>query len=206
MLTLYYSPGACSLAPHIALLENGLSFNLKKVDLATHTTEDKVDLAGINAKNSVPVIQLDNNEILTEAAAILFYIAETGSNSKDVDPADAFARYRLQEALTFVSSELHKGFGPFFNKNIGEDYKSIARDRLRSRLDHLEKLLTKQEYIAGNKFTTADAYCFTVLRWVKVVDCGLKLNDWPKVNAYYDKILTRPKVKQALDEEKLTKY
>lgn len=206
MLMLYYSPGACSFAVHVALLENNIPHETTKVDIHSypHVMQSGAVFATINPKNYVPVIQLDNKATLTEAAAILCYIADNSHNSKHVNPADPFANYRLQEALTFISSELHKTIGTFFNKQISEEYKEILRDKIQKRFDFLESVLEKQEYLVGNEFGVADAYCFAILRWLNVMDIGVSLSGWEKLHAYYNKIAERPKVKEAFAAEGLS--
>lgn len=187
MLMLYYSPGACSLAVHIALLENAIPHELTKVDLHSHKTDSGVDFATINPKNYVPVIELEGS-ILTEAAAILLYIAQITGTNNNQNPEDAFGAYRLQEALTFISSELHKSMGAFFNKDAHESYKELMRQKLVKRLDYLETIFDKHEYLVANQFSVADAYCFTILRWIHLINTGLNLENWQKVYAYYNKI------------------
>ncbi len=204
MLTLYYSPGACSLASHIMLLENNIPCDLKKVDLKTHTTEDGKDFYSLSGgKGYVPVITLDNGETLTEGAAILFYISEAGTDNKAAAIKTGFSRYRLQEWLTFVSSELHKTLGAFFNPNLPEAYKEIARTKLTKTFNCLESKLTNQAYLAGKDFTAADAYCFTILRWLPHLNPGLSLADWPALHAYVDRIAQRPTVVEAMKAEGL---
>jgi len=205
MLTLYYSPGACSLAAHIALLENNLQYSLKKVDLGTHKTEDKIDLMSINPKGYVPVLQIDNKQTLTEGAAILFYITEQGISTNTALKSDPFARYRLQEWLTFVSSELHKTLGAFFDKQLPAEYKVRLREKLQKRFNFLETTLGTAPYLCGDQFSAADAYCYTILNWMNMLETGLSLSDWPKVSAYVGRIANRPKVKQALTEEGMLK-
>ncbi len=187
MLTLYYSPGACSFGVHIMLLEKNLPFTLKKVSLLTHATEDGVDLATINPKNYVPILVLDDGKILTEVVAILSYVEN--ENYKDL------------EILCFISSELHKAFGAFFNKNTPEEYKVIVRARLKSRLDYVENILSKNNYLMGDTFCAADAYLFTILRWLKFVDSGLSIESWSAINDYYNLLSQRPTIKAALEVE-----
>jgi glutathione S-transferase len=205
MYTLYYSPGACSLAPHIALLENKLPFELKKVDLKTHMTADGVEFSTVNPKNYVPVLVLENNEILTEAAAILFYIAEHGPDANKIASPDEIKRYRLLESLVFVSSEMHKVIGTFFNKQLPEESKVILRDKIKNRFNYLDAKLKSSEYLTGPEFSVADAYCFTVLRWFGILDTGLMLSDWPNISTYFEKLRTRPAIVVAYEEEGLTR-
>lgn len=186
LLTLYYSPGACSLAVHIALREQNTEFTLKKVNLLTHVTEDGINLEAINPKNYVPVLVLQNGKILTEIVAILSSLEDN---------------YNNLEILCFISSELHKSFGPFFNKNTPEEYKVIAREKLSIRLKYIENILTNNKYITGDTFCVADAYLFAILRWLKLVDTGLSIETWPHINSYYNMLLQRPTIKSALEAE-----
>ncbi len=194
MVTLYYSPGACSLGVHVTLLEKQQAFNLKKVNLKDGLVEDGTLLKDINPKGYVPTLMLENGKVLTEAAAILSYL-------EAVD--DPFERAEIYSALTFISSELHKGFSPFFNKATPEEYKDMTRARLQKRLDFVDQLLAKQKFIAGQKYTAADAYLFTILRWVKLVNTGLEFTSWPNIVKYYDMIAQRDAVKKALETEQL---
>jgi glutathione S-transferase len=187
MLTLYYSPGACSFAVHLMLLEKHLQFTLKKVSLLTHTTEDGVSLATINPKNYVPVLVLDNGKVLTEVVVILSYVED--------------ANYKDLELLCFISSELHKTFGAFFNKKTPEEYKVIAREKLSLRLDYIETILSNNKYLIGDTFCAADAYLFTILRWLKFVDSGLAIESWPAINNYYNVLTQRPTIQTALEVE-----
>lgn len=204
MLKLYYSPGACSLAVHIALLENNIPHELIKVDLQSHKTESGVEFSTVNPKNYVPTIELEEAK-LTEVAAILLYIAQITGTNNNPDTNDPFASYRLQEALTFVSSELHKSMGVFFNKTAPEAYKEIMREKIIKRLNYLEELFTKHNFLVGNHFTVADAYCFIVLRWLHLINTGLKLVEWQKVFEYYNRIGEKDMVKKALETEGIKK-
>src|SRR5262245_56258322 len=161
-MKLYYVPGACSLAPHIALREAGYQFDLEQVDLAAKKTKSGADYTKINAKGYVPALQLDNGEVLTEAPVILQYIADQRPESGLVPKAGSMERYRTQEWLNFVTSELHKGFGILFNPALPENARPVVVDKLGSRLDFLAKQLDGKPYLAGDKFTAADAYAFTV--------------------------------------------
>lgn len=200
MFTLFYSPGACSLGVHMALIHYKMPFNLIKVDLATHTTADGGDFYTINPKGYVPALKLESGEVLTEAAAILMYIAAQQPSWKS---ESAIQHYRLQEWLIFVSTELHKGFGPFFNKKLPEESKIIAREKLAKRLDFLETKLKPNSFLMGNDFSVADAYSFVILRWIKFVNTGLDIESWPNVNAYYAKLVELPATVEAVNAEGL---
>lgn len=204
MLKLYYSPGACSLAVHIALLENNIPHELIKVDLQSHKTESGAEFKAINPKNYVPTIELEGAK-LTEAAAILLYIAQITGTNNNPDTTDPFAPYRLQEALTFVSSEFHKSMGVFFNKSAPEAYKEIMREKIIKRLNYLEDLFNKHDFLVANQFTVADAYCFVILRWIHLINTGLKLAEWQKVFEYYNRIGERAMVAKALEIEGIKK-
>jgi glutathione S-transferase len=203
MLTLFYSPGACSLAIHIALLEQGIEFGLKKVDLKTKKLEDESNFQSINPKGYVPTIQLENREVLTENAAILTYIAAQGSSQ--IQPPGTFGPYRLLEWLTFVSSELHKSLGIFFNQNLPEEFKVKLRDKIEKRFNVLENRLNVSQFLVSNNYSVADAYCFAILNWLPILDTGLKIEKWPKLCEYITKMRSRPKVMEALKAEGILK-
>src|SRR5689334_24609312 len=165
-MKLYYSPGACSYAPHIALYEAGLPFEAVKVDLRTHTLADGTDYHAINPKGYVPVLELDDGTRLTEAAVILQYIADR--NPGTLAPAfGSIERYRLMEWLNFIATELHKGFGPLWKPNTPAEYKTIVVEALGKRFDIVAPVLAAQPYLTGERFTIADAYLFTILNWAK---------------------------------------
>src|SRR3954471_17423292 len=156
LMKLYYSPGACSLSPHIALREAGLSFDLEKVDLRAKKTASGGDYLAINPRGYIPALQLDNGEVLVEGVAIVQYIGDQKPDSGLVPKAGTMERYRLQEWLTFISSELHKTFSPLFNPALPDESKKIFRDRLTQRFGQLDKQLAGKEYLMGSKFTVAD--------------------------------------------------
>ncbi len=200
VMKLYYSPGACSLAPHIALNEAGLQYELEKVDLGSKKTESGEDYIKINPKGYVPALKLDNNELLTEAGVILQYIA---SNSKQKLSPDetSFDYYRCKECLHFISTELHKGIGFFFRKNLTEEAKNEQIQTLNKRFNLLENTLSKQTYLMGDSFMVPDAYLFTVLRWAH--HFKLDLSGYPAINKYFENVKMRPMVQKTLEEEKL---
>lgn len=202
-MKLYYSPGACSLSPHITLLEAGLKATLVKVDTKTHKLAGGEDFYAINGKGYVPVLELDDGRRLTEGPAIVQYLADLRPESRLVPPAGSFERYRLQEWLNFITSELHKQYGPFFAPNTPAEYKSILRDKLRSRLEWLAGRLGGNDYLLGSQFTVADAYLYTILRWSPFVD--IDLAKWPVVAAYKARVEARPHVREALLAEGLIK-
>lgn len=202
-MKLYYSPGACSLSPHIVLREAGLSFEVEKVDLRSKKTESGKDFNTINPKGYVPALQLDDGSILTEGPAIVQYLADKAPQSKLAPANGTMERYRLQELLNFISTELHKGFSPLFNPAYPEDAKKIVVENLARRFDHLSAYLEKGPYLTGEQFTVADAYLFTVLGWTAYVK--IDLGKWPVLKAYHERVAGRPNVQAALKAEGLLK-
>jgi glutathione S-transferase len=199
-MKLYYSPGACSLSPHIALCEAGLVFDLVQVDLAAKNTADGRDFLSVNPDGYVPVLQLGDGSLLTEGPAIVQYIADHAPEMGLAPANGTPARYRLQSLLNFVSTELHKSFSPLFNPTAGAEWKQAARKTITERLTHLQDRM-KGPYLLGAQFTVADAYLFTVLRWSKYTD--FDLSAWPHWVAYQARIAARPGVARALQEEGL---
>ena len=202
-MKLYYSPGACSLSPHIALAEAGLSADLVKVNLKDKKTEAGDDYLKVNPKGQVPVLGLEGGGVLTEGPAIVQYIADKAPHTK-IAPANGTAeRYQLQEWLNMLTSELHKSFSPLFNPAMPDEAKTIFRDKIGKTLGHINDRLAGRDYLMGSQFTVADGYLFTMLRWA----LGLKfdLAQHPNIKAYFDRVGARPKVKQALLAEGLIK-
>jgi glutathione S-transferase len=202
-MKLYYSPGACSLSPHIALREAGLPFDLVKKELHSQTLEDGSDFRAINPKGYVPVLILDGGEALTEGPAIVQYVADLVPGKKLAPPAGTMERVRLQEWLNYITSELHKTFSPLFNKQASEDWKAAARALLDRRIDYVAKALEGRDYLMGETFTVADCYLFTVLNWSHWVK--IDLSRWPSVNEYLKRVAARPAVQDALKAEGLLK-
>jgi glutathione S-transferase len=198
-MKLYYKPGACSLSPHIVLREAGLAFELAKVDLAKKTLEDGSDFLAVNPKGQVPTLGLDDGGILTEGPVVVQYIADQAPGSGLIPPAGTIARYRVQEWLNFVSSELHKSFSPLFRPNTPDAYKEIARQTLAAKFTTLDRHLDGKPYLTGESFTVADAYAFVVLGWTSRV--GIALDAWPNLNAFVERVAARPAVKEALAAE-----
>ena len=200
-MKLYYSPGACSLAPHIAMRELGIPVDLMKVDLKAKQY-DGGDYKLVNAKGYVPAVETPAG-VLTEAPVILQYLADqkpdAGLAPKPGDPA----RYRLQEMLNFITSEMHKGMGNFFNPALTEEWRKAVTDRLGLRLDWVAKQLEGKQYIMGDKFTVADAYLFTILNGA--AQSKFDLSKWPTVVDYHKRVAARPKVQEALKAEGLIK-
>jgi len=202
-MKLYYSPGACSLSPHIVLREAGLSFDLVKKDLHSQTLEDGSDYRTINPKGYVPALVLDDGQVLTEGPAIVQYLADQVPGKKLAPPAGTLERVRLQEWLNYITSELHKTFSPLFNKQASEDWKAAARELLDRRIDFVAKALEGRSYLMGDTFTVADCYLFTVLNWAGWVK--IDLSRWPSVTEYLKRVAARPAVQAALQAEGLLK-
>ncbi len=202
-MKLYYSPGACSLSPHIALREAGLSFDMQKVDLNSKQMAGGEDFTAVNAKGYVPALALDDGQMLTEGPAIVQYIADQKPESGLAPKAGTLERYRLMEWLNFIASELHKTFAPLFHPEVAAEWRQAARDRIAQRLDIVEKHLQGKDYLMGKQFTVADGYLFTVLNWSKFV--AFDLGKWPLVQAYLARVAARPKVQEALKAEGLVK-
>ena len=201
-MKLYFKAGACSLSPHIALIEAGLPFTSEAVDLATKKTAAGADYKAINPKGQVPALQLDNGEILTEGAVIVQYIADKAPASKLAPAAGTLERYRLQEWLNFIATELHKSIGANFNAKLADDAKQVFKDKVAASFDWLQGEL-KGPYLLGETFTVADGYLFNVLCWLPHV--GMDLARWPQLKAYYDRVAARPAVQKALAAEGLLK-
>ncbi len=200
-MKLYYTPGACSVSPHIALREAGLAFDLVKVDLKAKKTEHGEDYLAINPKGYIPALGLDNGELLCEGAAIVQYIADQKPDSGLAPKAGTMQRYRLQEWLTFIGTELHKGFSPLYNPSIPDDIKKIFRDRLMLRWGVVDKDLAGKSFLMGEQFTVADAYLFNMTLWAK--RGNLDMSGLTKVNAFAARVAARPTVQAAMQAEGL---
>jgi glutathione S-transferase len=203
MVTLYFSPGACSLSPHIVLRESGLPFELEQVNLQTKKLKSGGDFLEVNPKGQVPVLKLDSGEILTEGPAIVQYVADQKPESGLAPKAGTIPRYHVQEWLNFITSELHKSFTPLFKPNTPEEYAKISKENLANRFSFLDKELGKRQYLMGDKFTVPDAYAFTVVGWSKYKD--IDLSRWPNLKGYMDRVAARPKVQEAMKAEGLIK-
>jgi glutathione S-transferase len=199
-MKLYFSPGACSLSPHIALREAGLPFELEQVHLGTKQTKSGIDFRTKNPKGYVPTLELDDGQILTEGPALVQYIADRKPESKLAPAAGTMERYRLQEWLTFIGTELHKTFSPLFGAKTPEEWKQVIRENLAKRLDFLAPHFdSAHPYLMGETFTVADGYLYTVLRWSKIVN--FDLGKWPSIVAYMERVAARPAVQAALEAE-----
>ena len=198
-MKLYYSAGACSLSPHIVMRELGHKFDLEAVDLGTKKTKSGKDYTAINPKGYVPALEIAEGEVLTEGPAIVQYLADKAANSDMLPKAGTLERYRAMEMLSYITSELHKSMGSLFDKSLTPEAKKAIIERVSKRIDHLNDILAKQDYLLGNKFSVADAYAFTVLGWSKWV--GIDLAKWKNIPAYMKRIEERPAVKAALQAE-----
>ncbi len=202
-MKLYYSPGACSLSPHIVLLEAGLNATLVKVDTKTHKTADGGDYFAVNPKGYVPALELDDGDRLAEGPAIVQYLADRVPSSKLAPAAGTMDRYHLQEWLNFITSELHKQFGPLFQASTPAEYKETLKEKIGKRFDWVAEQIGEKDYLMGSTFTVADAYFFTMLSWTRHV--GIVLARWPVLVTYQARVAARPKVREALVAEGLIK-
>ena len=203
MTKLYYSPGACSLSPHIALREAGLPFDLVLASTKTKKLADGTDFYTINPKGSVPVLELADGQRLTEGPAIVQYIADLAPASQLAPAAGTMARYRLMEWLNFITSELHKGFSPLFNPAMPEEAKVLSRAKLTERLTWVDTQLEGKSFLLGDSFTVADGYLFTVANWGKFV--GVDIAPMKNLSAFMGRVAARPAVQAALKAEGLLK-
>lgn len=202
-MKLYYSPGACSLSPHIALHEAGLAYTPVLASTKSHKLQDGTDYYTINALGYVPLLELDSGERLREGPAIVQYIADQVPD-KQLAPANGtLARYRLQEWLTFIGTELHKGFSPLFNPATPEEYKPMVRERLLQRLQWVDSQLAGKQYLMGDQFTVADGYLFTVTNWTQPTK--LDISGLANLAAYRERVGARPAVQAAMKAEGLLK-
>lgn len=200
IMKLYFSPGACSLSPHIILREAGLDFTLQKVDTYVHKTADGLDFYSINPKGQVPTAELDNGEILTEGSIIAQYIAESAEN-RDLLPASGLPRYRVLEWQNYISSELHKSFAPLFDADMPAEGKTRVAELLRKKFAWVNSRLEGHTYLTGDTFTVADAYLFTVSGWSKHVN--LDISDFAHLQKFLASVKARPHVQAALKAEGL---
>lgn len=202
-MKLYYFSGACSLSPHIVLLEAGLPFTMVKIDSKSKKTESGADYLAINSKGAVPALQLDDGRVLTEGPAIVQYLADLKPESGLAPRAGTFERYQLMEILNYITSEVHKSFSPLFNPASSTEVKEAAVTTLGKKFDWLSGFLGKKPFLLGNTFTVADAYLFTVLNWSGHVK--IDLGKWPVLTEYKARVAQRPKVIEAMKAEGLIK-
>ena len=200
-MKLYYSPGACSLSPHIVACEAELPLELIKVDLESKRTETGEDFRQLNPNGYVPLLILDDGNRLTEGPAIVQYLADQAPDKKLIPPTGTFERYQLQQWLNFISTEIHKSFSPLFNPVAPGAVKQLATDTLMTRLETPSEQLSSQSFLLGKDFSLADAYLFVTLSWGQYVN--VDISRWPALVRYADKISERPAVQKAMKEEGL---
>jgi len=202
-MKLYYAPGACSLSPHIALLEAGLPYDLVKVDLRAKKLENGDDFLKVNPKGQVPALVTDDGELITEGPVIVQRIADKAPAKNLAPSRDSIERYKLLEWLTYINGELHKNIGPLFNPMLSDEAKAVFKDRAMGKFKYVDGQLAGHDYLLGNQFTVADAYLYVMLRWAE----GRKfdLSGLNNLLAYKDRVAARPKVQEALVKEGLVK-
>jgi glutathione S-transferase len=202
-MRLYYSPGACSLAPHIVAREVGVPIELVRVDLATKTTENGEDFLTINPKGSFPTLAFADGTVLTEGAVISQFLADKAPGAGLLPAHGTFGRYRALEWLNFVATELHKSFSPLWRKDTPTEMRTILKQIVGTKLSYLDRHLASQDYLLGDSFGAADAYAFAILSWAPIV--GIDFAQWPNTAAYVERIFARPSVRAALAAEGLLK-
>ena len=199
----YYAPGACSLAPHIVAREAGLTLDLEKVDLRTRTTASGRAFAEVNPKGYVPALEVRDGEVMTEVSALIQYLADQAPQAGLMPAVGTPERYKTLEWIGFISTEIHKGFGPLWNPASPDEVKQAAKDKLFQRFAYLDQALAGRSYLTGDRFTVADAYLFTVTNWTNFH--GLSLAEYPNLAAFMGRVAVRPKVQEALQAEGLLK-
>ena len=199
-MKLYYTPGACSLSPHIVLEESGLPFELEKVDLQLKETESGHDFYLVNTKGSVPALELDDGQILTEGAVIVQYLADQVPEKGLIPLPGTMARYRVMEWLNYIATELQKSFTPVFNSAYAAS-REEAKKTLLMQFDYVDRQLGKNPYMTGEQFTVVDAYLFTIASWIEAA--GLDSAQWKALSAYRERVAERPAVRRAMTAEGL---
>lgn len=202
-MKLYYSPGACSMAPHIVLREAGYRFEVEKVDIPAKKTAGGEDYWKINPKGYVPALRLDDGQMLTEVGVICQYLADQKADSGLAAKFGSMERYHLMEMLNFIATEVHKQIGALFNPKLTPEMKEVQRGVIERRLDALERMLNGKQYAMGDRFSVADAYLFTVLNWSNVHN--IDLGRWPNIKNFMARIAARPAVRETLEVEGLLK-
>jgi glutathione S-transferase len=202
-LKLYFSPGACSLSPHIIAREAQLDITLDKVDFATKKTSSGKDFLAINPKGYVPALELDNGQVLTENPAIALYLADQKPASKLAPASGSFERYKVLETLSYINSEIHKSYSPLFNPKVTPELRQDRIDYLNKRYPIVEKLLGEHPYLFGEHFSVADAYLFVVTRWAGFLK--VDLSKFKALAAFQERVSERPAVKAAIEAENGTK-
>lgn len=198
-MKLYYKAGACSLSPHIILRETGVDFSLVKVDLAAKKTEEGDDYLEVNAKGQVPALLLDDGSLLTEGVAIVQFLADKVPDRQLLAPAGSMTRYHTLEWLNYIATELHKGFSPLFNAATPDEFKAITRKALEKKFHYVNEELNDKQWLMGLRFSVADAYLFTVLRWAQALK--LEIGDLKNIEAFMERMKARPAVAAALAAE-----
>ncbi|HEX2545187.1 MAG TPA: glutathione transferase GstA [Ramlibacter sp.] len=203
-MKLYFSPAACSLAVHIALREAGVPVDLASVDLVKYQLADGSDYRAINPRGYVPLLELDDGSRHTEVSALLQYVAESVPQAQLLPAAGSGERLQVLQWVTFIATELHKAFSPWlWHKETADSTRKAVKDKLALRFADIEQALVQREFVAGDRFTIADAYAFTILRWAPML--GISLKPYPHVDAYLQRIAARPAVHAALLAEGLVK-
>ena len=202
IMKLYYSPGACSLSPHIVLQEAGLKYESVLASTKSHKLQDGTDYYTINPLGYVPLLELDDGKRLHEGPAIVQYLADQVPEKKLAPANGTWERYKLQEWLTFIGTEIHKSFSPLFGSN-SDDVKNAAREKIAKRLQYVENELTGKQYLLGDQFTVADAYLFTVTNWAAVT--GVDISGFTNLGKYRERVGARPAVVEAMKAEGLIK-
>jgi glutathione S-transferase len=202
-MKLYFAPGACSLSPHIVLREAGQTFVLVPVDLKEKKTKDGKDFSKINPKGQVPTLETKDGDIITEGPAIVQYVGDQAPASKVMPACGSKERYKVQEWLNFITSELHKNFSPLFRPTTPDAYKQIAKENLTGRFKLIDEQLAGRQYLLGDTFTAPDAYLYVMTRWAQRLE--FDLGQWPNVKAFAARVEARPKVQEALKAEGLLK-
>lgn len=200
-MKLYYAPGACSLFSHIVLREAGIEYELVKVDLKSKQTQNGENFREVNAHGYIPTLVLDDGQRLNECLAIALYLADRVPQKKLVPEAGSFQRFRMVETLSFIATELHKGFAPLFNSACPDDWRRVVEQTLGARLNVIADELGDSPYLFGDDFTIADAYLYTVLSWCAYVE--LDLGKWPALQRYFKQIGARPTIVAAREREGL---
>jgi glutathione S-transferase len=200
-MKLYYAPGACSLSPHIVMREAGIPVQLVKVDLPARRTEDSADFRTINSKGYVPTLEMPDGQRLTEGPAIVQYLADQAPARGLAPAAGTIERYRLQEWLNFISTELHKQFSLLFDAACESSLRTRQVEKINGRFDWIVKQLGNRDYLMGSAFSAADAYFYTILSWCRHV--GIDLAKWPSIASYKARVEQRPAVREALKAEGL---
>jgi len=202
-MKLYYSSGACSLAPHIVASEAGVPIDLVKVDLGSHKLEDGTDFYSVNPRGYVPVLKLDDGNVMTEASVLVQFIADQKPDSNIIPKMGTMERYKAMQWLAFIATELHKQFGPLFDKSTPEATQNALKAKIMKRLGELDEHLKSNDFILGKTFSAADAYAFTIVNWTNFMNMDLK--PFPAVQGWFARVAQRPKVHAALVAEGLAK-